>query len=267
MKQRPVIGSVASNTVISMLTTARMKEGQKPSKMLNWRHCIDVLAIFSSNKKPLIKEEEVEEEEGGIARWGFAPKARRAYFSIRSYPPSHFQTIICVGNDSKTRNLGSLWFEAKGRWASFVRMWTTASAVKKEGFSSLHRDGWWKMDSLHQPKKEKVMGTAMLLPRRFGWIFTLRRLCCVFGGPRSVSFIMSCWNRTKPSLRNGIERNWCVWAEHCTKNGHNTSSDTKKWSYTMTTLGLMLPNPLKRHFFTLSPYPNHWKIPLSVIQM
>ena len=68
MKQRPVIGSVASNTVISMLTTARMKEGQKPSKMLNWRHCIDVLAIFSSNKKPLIKEEEVEEEEGGIAR-------------------------------------------------------------------------------------------------------------------------------------------------------------------------------------------------------
>ena len=35
-------------------------------------------------------------------------------------------------------------------------------------------------------------------------------------------FIMSCWNQTKPSLGDGIERNWCVWAEHCAKNGHNT---------------------------------------------
>ena len=58
-------------------------------------------------------------------------------------------------------------------------------------------------------------------------------------------FIMSCWNRTKSSLENGIERNWCVWAEHCAENGHNTSRDTKKWFYSMTTLGLTLPNPLK----------------------
>ena len=58
-------------------------------------------------------------------------------------------------------------------------------------------------------------------------------------------FIMSCWNRTKPSLGNGIERNWSVWAEHWAKNGHNTSRGTKKWFYSMTTLGLTLPNPLK----------------------
>ena len=32
-------------------------------------------------------------------------------------------------------------------------------------------------------------------------------------------FIMICWNRTKPSLGNGIERNWCVWAGHCAKKG------------------------------------------------
>ena len=58
-------------------------------------------------------------------------------------------------------------------------------------------------------------------------------------------FIMSCWNRTKPSLGNGIERNWCVWAEHCAKNGHNTSRSTKKWFYSMTMLGLTSPNSLK----------------------
>ena len=40
MKQRAVIGSVASKTVISMLTTVRVKEGQKPPKTLNWRHCL-----------------------------------------------------------------------------------------------------------------------------------------------------------------------------------------------------------------------------------
>ena len=59
-------------------------------------------------------------------------------------------------------NLGSLWFEAKGRCASFFCLWTTASAAKKEGFSPSHRDGWWKMDSLQQPKEKKVMGTARL---------------------------------------------------------------------------------------------------------
>ena len=35
VKQRAVIGSVVSKTVISMLMTVRMKKGQKPSKTLN----------------------------------------------------------------------------------------------------------------------------------------------------------------------------------------------------------------------------------------
>ena len=34
VKQRAVIGSIASKTVISMLTTVRVKENQKPSKTL-----------------------------------------------------------------------------------------------------------------------------------------------------------------------------------------------------------------------------------------
>ena len=35
--------------------------------------------------------------------------------------------------------------------------------------------------------------------------------------------------RTKPSLRNDIERNCCVWAEHCAKTGHNTTSDGQSY--------------------------------------
>ena len=46
------------------------------------------------------------------------------------------------------------------------------------------------------------------------------------------------------TLRNGIEWNWRVWVEHCAKSGHNTSRGTKKWFYSMTTLGLTLSNPL-----------------------
>ena len=86
---------------------------------------------------------------------------------------------------------------------------------------------------------------VMLLRRRLGRIFTLRRLCSLFGATRSMLIIMSCWNRTKPSLRNGFVRNWCVWAELCAKNGHKTSRGTKKWFYSMTTFGLTLSNPLK----------------------
>ncbi|GJQ65788.1 hypothetical protein Trydic_g3913 [Trypoxylus dichotomus] len=70
-------GSVPSRTVISMLTTARVKKGPKPSKTVNWRHCS-------------------------------MPNTTRAFVRIRSYPPSYFQATTCGGNDSKARNLDSL---------------------------------------------------------------------------------------------------------------------------------------------------------------
>ena len=72
-------------------------------------------------------------------------------------------------------------------------------------------------------------------------------------------FIVSCWNRMKSSLGNGIERNWSVWAEHCAKNGHNTSRGMKKLFYSMTTLGLTLPNSLKptRKRPNGKSYPTH----------
>ena len=108
---------------------------------------------------------------------------------------------------------------------------------------------WWVMKNefITATQREESSGDCpgMLLRRRLGKIFTLRWLCCVFGGTRSVILIMSYWIRTRPSLRNGVERNWCVWAEHCVKNNHNTSRGTKKWFHSMTTLGLTLPNPLK----------------------
>ena len=178
--------------------------------------------------------------------WGSVPNAKRACFSIRSYPPSHFQAIACVGNDSKTKNLGSLWFEVKGRWASFFRLWTTASAAKKGKVFFIASWRVMKSRFTRVTQREESHGDClvMLLRRRLGRIFTLRRLCCVFGGTRSMLFIMSCWNRTKLSLWNDIQRNGCVWVEHCAKNGHNTSRGTKEWFYSMTTLGLMLRYPL-----------------------
>ena len=71
-----------------------------------------------------------------------------------------------------------------------------------------------------------------------------------------ILFIMSCWNRTKPSLGNGIERNWCVSAEHCAKNGQNTSRGTKKWFFSMTNARPHVAKPVKTYLETLK-----WKFP------
>ena len=75
--------------------------------------------------------------------------------------------------------------------------------------------------------------------RRPDRTFTVPRLCSAFGGTSSVWCIMSCWNRVEPSQGISIERNWCVWAEHCRKNGHSIKKDTTKLSSSMTMLGHM----------------------------
>ena len=122
---------------------------------------------------------------------------------------------------------------------------TTASAAKKGRVLFIASWRVMKKGFITATQREESHGDCpvMLLRRRLGRIFTLRRFCCVFGGTRSVLFITSRWKRTKPSLGTGIEPNWCFWAEHCAENGHNTS--TKKWFYSMTPLGLTLSNPLK----------------------
>ena len=76
-------------------------------------------------------------------------------------------------------------------------------------------------------------------------IFMVPRLCSEFGGTSSTWHIMSCWNRVKLSQGIGIEGNWCIWAEHWKRNGHNTKRDTIKLSSSMTILGHMLAD---QHF-------------------
>ena len=55
-------------------------------------------------------------------------------------------------------------------------------------------------------------------------------------------FIISCWNRTKLSLGNGIECNWCVWAEHCAKNEINKKNRIYK-TYLEPLKSEVLPHP------------------------
>ena len=45
---------------------------------------------------------------GGDFNFDDRPREGRSCFSIESCPPSHFQAIACVRNDSKTGNLSSL---------------------------------------------------------------------------------------------------------------------------------------------------------------
>ena len=100
--------------------------GLVPSLQRQWFRCWRPTAWRKAKnlRKPWI---------GGIVRWGSVPNARRAYFSIRSYPPSHFQAIACVRNDSKTRNLSSSWFEAKEKRKGFFHRIVTGSRC--EGYA------------------------------------------------------------------------------------------------------------------------------------
>ena len=74
--------------------------------------------------------------------------ARRACFSIRSYPPSHFLVISCVGNNSKTR-------EVERRFFACERL---LQRQKRKGF--LHRivTGDEKWIHYGNPKRRKSWG-------------------------------------------------------------------------------------------------------------
>ena len=187
---------------------------------------------------------------GGTARWGSVPNARRACFSIRSYSLSHFQAIACVGNDSKTRNLGSLWLEAKGRWVSYLRLWTTVSAAKEgcDEENILHRITMGDEKWIHysSPKKRKSWGlpgyasTSSARPN----IHAAKVMLCIW------------WDQVGVIYYELLEPNETITGERyrtqlmrlsraLCKSGHNTSRGTKKWSYRMKTLGLTLLNLLK----------------------
>ncbi|EGI62887.1 Mariner Mos1 transposase [Acromyrmex echinatior] len=62
---------------------------------------------------------------------------------------------------------------------------------KRKGFLHCIVTGDEKWITATQREESHRGCPVMLLRRRLGRIFTLRRLCCVFGGTRSVLFIMS----------------------------------------------------------------------------
>lgn len=111
--------------------------------------------------------------------------AKWVCFRTISYRSSYFQSIASVESDSKRRNFRSILFESQRRWASFIPLCPTASAVEKEGFSSLHLYGEWKMATIQQSEKYKILGTswscfyAVGLPK----YARCKRFCCIIGGP------------------------------------------------------------------------------------
>lgn len=90
---------------------------------------------------------------GGVAPSESVPNAKWAWLCIRRYPPRPLQVGVAVVNDSKTRNWGSFWFEAKT-----INVLNLPMRQEKKGFSSMYRQGWWKMDSLHHFKEGVIMG-------------------------------------------------------------------------------------------------------------
>ena len=120
------------------------------------------------------------------------------------------------GNDLEARKLSSVWVETERCWPA---LWPAAKNGSTTIILSAENNG----ECLDMPPRRQ--------PDR---IFTVLRLCSAFGGTSSVLCIMSCWNPVKPSQGVGIERNWCVRAEHWRRNGHSTKRDTTKLSSSMT---------------------------------
>ena len=164
-----------------MLTTARVKEGQKPSKMLNWRHCS--MRIRAKRKKSLLQHNEL--------------------------PAKPFPSDCMRWEWFKRRNLGSLWYWSQGTLNVVFSPMNNCFSGKKGRVSFIA--SWRLMKNRFitttQREESHVDCPVMLLRRRLSRIFTLQSLCCVFARTRSMLFIMRCWNQTKPSLGNGIERN------------------------------------------------------------
>ena len=75
--------------------------------------------------------------------------------------------------------------------------------------------------------------------RRPDLILTVSRLYSVFSGTSS-----ECWIKLSQGI--GIERNWCVWAEHWRRNGHSTKRNMTKLSSSKTMLDHMSQDPSKQ---------------------
>ncbi len=178
---------------------------------------------------------------GGIARSRSGSNARRGCKNFGSWSINHFQTFKSHGNDPKGRPLGAVWIEAKRRWTPFYGMRTTASTAQKKGFFASNCDWRWKVGPLRQSKTSGNVwipwpcfnidvGAEYSWPEGYAVYLVGPAGCCVLWATETE------WN----DYGGCTDDNWCVWAEHCEKNGRNTPIDTTKLFCNMTMLGHML---------------------------
>lgn len=111
------------------------------------------------------------------------------------------------------------------RLSVVIHLWTTGPADKKEmdflfGSKSAMEVGFI---TAIQRKRDHWDCPVMHFRRQIGRMFTLQKIRCASDGTRVALFILGCWTCTKQLLWNGIELNWCDWAEPCGKRCFNTS--------------------------------------------
>ena len=136
--------------------------------------------------------------------------------------------------------------ETETKWRGFVKGEKLAKSINMSPVS-IHRNLYIALWPVTRNLSTMIIPSAKnhgewpdMHPRsRLDRISTVPRSCSAFGGTSSVWCIMSCRNWVKPLQRIGIERNWCVWAEHWRRNGHSTKRDATKLSPSMTMHGHM----------------------------
>ena len=117
--------------------------------------------------------------------------------------------------------------EAERCWTVFLCLRTAASDRIGRGFYIALLSATKNGSTTITPNAENYGECPDMPPRRRpDLIFTVPRLCIIFGGTSSLWCFMSCSNKVKQSQGIVIEWNWCVWAEHWRRNGHSSKRYT-----------------------------------------
>ena len=131
-----------------------------------------------------------------------------------------------IGNDSKARELGSIWTEAEKHWTPIFHMWNAACINERVFLHHIVTDEKW----IHydNPKKRKSWrspGHVSTSTTEYSWKKT------------HVVYLGSAWCRVlwvaqteRDLLRLSTEHNWWDWAEHSRKNAPTTPGMTKLFS-------------------------------------
>ena len=146
---------------------------------------------------------------GGITCWRLVPNARRIDRIIGndSWEAMGMIQAQCnwVPYKLKPRDVEQLFFaweqliQRQNRKGFNIALWP----APKNGFTAIISNAENYRELLDMPPRWR--------PDR---IFTMPRLCSAFGGTTSRWYIMSYWNRVKPSQGIGIKWNYCIWVEN-----------------------------------------------------